>query len=72
MMKAIEELMVVHETPDWLFNATKTAMRWGQGQQVEEAAYVAAVDKTGNSKLNAYAPEHPPVVIDNRPAKKTK
>lgn len=85
--KPIETWCAEKETADWLFAATKAALRWGAGKEVTEEEYEKAVTATAGIKFYAYpadairaaaeakaaaAPETAPLVIDDRPTKKTK
>lgn len=72
MLKAIEVWASEKNTADWLLAATKTKHQWGQGKEVDEATFDAAVEATGNIKLHAYAlppaPKAPPVAARELPA----
>ena len=41
--KSIEELKVIKETPDAVFEGVKAMMEWTSGRQVTEGEYDAAV-----------------------------
>lgn len=56
MAKTIEQHAAEKNTPDWLFAAAKAAHKWGQGKELDDAAYDAAVERTSSFRYHAYAP----------------
>lgn len=67
-MKTIEEWKTELNVADWLFAATKTAKRWGEGKTVDQATFEKAVEETGGMKFYAYAPPATEVILPATPA----
>ncbi len=49
--KGIEELKVIKETPDTVFEGVKAMMEWTSGRQVTEGEYDAAVTEFNNAPI---------------------
>ena len=50
--KGIEELKVIKETPDTVFEGVKAMMEWTSGRQVTEGEYDAAVTEFNNAPID--------------------
>lgn len=50
--KGIEELKVIKETPDMVFEGVKAMMEWTSGRQVTEGEYDAAVTEFNNAPID--------------------
>lgn len=50
--KSIEELKVIKETPDTVFEGVKAMMEWTNGRQVSEGEYDAAVAEFNNAPID--------------------
>ena len=50
--KSIEELKVIKETPDAVFEGVKAMMEWTSGRQVTEGEYDAAVTEFNNAPID--------------------
>ena len=50
--KGIEELKVIKETPDTVFEGVKAMMEWTSGRQVTEGEYDAAVTEFYNAPID--------------------
>ena len=50
--KSIEELKVIKETPDTVFEGVKAMMEWTNGRQVTEGEYDAAVAEFNNAPID--------------------
>ena len=55
MKKTIEDWAAQKGTPDWLMAAAKYRSKWGQGREVSEGDFDAAVAEAGGIKLSGYA-----------------
>ena len=49
--KSIEELKVIKETPDAVFEGVKAMMEWTSGRQVTEGEYDAAVTEFNSAPI---------------------
>lgn len=49
--KGIEELKVIKETPDTVFEGVKAMMEWTSGRQVTEEEYDAAVTEFNSAPI---------------------
>ena len=50
--KGSEELKVIKETPDTVFEGVKAMMEWTSGRQVTEGEYDAAVTEFNNAPID--------------------
>ena len=50
--KSIEELKVMKETPDTVFEGVKAMMEWTNGRQVTEEEYDAAVTEFNSAPID--------------------
>lgn len=50
--KGIEELKVIKETPDTVFEGVKAMMEWTSGRQVTEGEYDAAVTEFNKAPID--------------------